>query len=374
GLLDEEGRSLKETELIVLDGERASVRLEGVDRAPVVSALRGFSAPVILALDPPTKDLHVLLASDPDLFNRWEAGQLLARRLMLASAKGEADEVGEERFAEALGRSLADQSASDGFKAVLLDLTSEADLALSAPPADPAALHEAREALSGRIAVHLGAALRRIHGAPTTAATFTADAEATGKRALANAALELLAADPHPLNRDLARGHFKNAGTMTDAIGGLAALARLGGADFEAALGEFFERWRGEPLVIDKWFRIQAMDPSPGALERVRRLVTHPEFDPRNPNRLLSLVQAFAARNPARFHDPSGAGYRFLADQILAVDAFNPNLAARMIEPLASFARYAPPHSALMRAEVARIAAAPGASPNVLELANKALA
>ncbi|MGH7009895.1 MAG: aminopeptidase N, partial [Caulobacteraceae bacterium] len=318
GLLDEEGRSLKETELIVLDGERASVRLEGVDRAPVVSALRGFSAPVILALDQPAKDLHVLLASDRDLFNRWEAGQLLARRLMLARAKGEADEVGEERFAEALGRSLADQSASDGFKALLLDLPGEADLALSAPPADPAALHEAREALSGRIAVHLGAALRRIHGAPTTAGTFTADAEAAGRRALANAALELLAADPHPLNRDLARGHFKNAGTMTDAMGALAALARLGGADFEAALGEFFERWAGEPLVIDKWFRIQAMDPSPGALERVRRLVTHPEFDPRNPNRLLSLVQAFAARNPARFHEPSGAGYRFLSDQILA--------------------------------------------------------
>ncbi|MHB8530932.1 MAG: aminopeptidase N, partial [Caulobacteraceae bacterium] len=329
GLIDEDGRGLKDTEVILLETASKVTRIEGVDRAPVISALRGFSAPVNLSTDTPAKDRYVLLAADPDLFNRWEAGQDLAKQLILARVAGRADEVGEERFAEAIGRALDDQSADPAFKALLLSLPSEPDLAVIAPPADPAAIHRARGSLLGRIAVHLGTALRRLHGGPAGAA-FSPDAEAAGRRGLRNAALELLAADPHPLNRDLARGHFKEASNMTDAMGGLAALAILGGPDFEAALADFYERWRDEPLVIDKWFQTQAMDPSEGALERVKTLTAHPAFDSHNPNRLRALVQTFASQNPARFHDLSGAGYRFLAEQILAVDAFNPSTAARM--------------------------------------------
>jgi aminopeptidase N len=190
---------------------------------------------------------------------------------------------------------------------------------------------------------------------------------------LRNAALELLAADPHPLNVDAARRHFENGRNMTEEIGGLVALMLLGGEAFETAQVEFYERWKGEPLVIDKWFQVQARDPSEGALGRVLGLTAHPAFDPRNPNRLRALVQAFASLNPARFHDPGGAGYRFLADQILAVDAFNPNVAARLIEPLGSWARYTPDLGALMREQLSRIAASPGLSNNVLELALKAL-
>ena len=374
GLIDEDGRVLKDTQVLVLDEATKSVRIEGVERLPVLSGLRGFSAPVNVTSDAPAKDGYVLLSADPDLFNRWEAGQTLARNLILARAAGRPDEVGEERYAEAMGRALDDQSAEPAFKALLLALPSESDLAVIAVPADPAAIHESREALRGRMAVHLGETLRRLHGGLQDGGAFSPSAEAAGRRALRNAALELLAADPHADNRDRARGHFQSAGNMTDAIGGLTALMLMGGADVEDALAAFYERWKDEPLVVDKWFQVQARDPSEAALGRVLGLTAHPAFDAKTPNRLRALVQNFASMNPFRFHDPSGAGYRFLADQILIVDTFNPNVAARLVEPLGAWARYAPHLGALMRAELERITQAPDLSKNVYELASKALA
>ncbi len=373
GLLDEDGRALRDTEVFVLDKPEQHFRIEGVDRAPVLSVLRGFSAPVNLTTDAPAKDAYVLLAADSDLFNRWEAGQTLARDLILARARGAADEVGEERFAEAMGRALAEQSAEPAFKALLLALPSESDLALAWHGADPAAIHDARDAMRRRLAAHLSEALGRLHGALQDAGPFAADAQAAGRRALRNAALSLLAAEPTDRNRARARIHFESAGNMTDAIAGLGALMLLGGPDFEEALAAFYRRGKDEPLVIDKWFALQASDQSAGALDRVIGLTAHPDFDVKNPNRLRALVQAFASANPARFHDPSGAGYRFLADQVLAVDTINPMTAARLVQPLGDWARYEPALGNLMRAQLARIAAAPNLSKNVYELVSRAL-
>ena len=373
GLLDHDGKVLRDTEVVVLDTAEQHVRLEGVAREPILSALRGFSAPVNLTTNAPSRDAYALLAGDPDLFNRWEAGQVLARDLILARAAGQPDDVGEERFAEAMGRALDDQSSDPAFKALLLALPTEGDLSVISAPADPAAIHAARESLRTRMALHLGIALRRLHGGLQEAGSFSADAEAAGRRALRNAALDLLAADPHPLNRERAKGHFEAAANMTDAMGGLNALIQLGGEDAEAALTAFYERWKDEPLVIDKWFAVQARDPSEGALGRVIGLTAHPAFDARTPNRLRSLIAVFAGFNPARFHDPSGAGYRFLADQILMVDGFNPNIAARLLEPLGGWARYTPELGALMRGQLERIAAAETLSKNVRELVAKAL-
>ena len=373
GLLDEDGRPLRQTEVVVLEGPEQRLRLEGIERMPVVSALRGFSAPVRLVSDAPTKDAYVLLAADPDLFNRWEAGQMLARDLILARAAGRPDDVGEERFAEAMGRALDDQSSAPAFKALLLALPAEPDLALDSETADPSAIHEARRALRRRVATHLGAGLRRLHEGLREPEAYSPDAEAAGHRALRNAALELLAADPTGRNRDLARECFRTATNMTDAIGALTALMILGGSDFDDALEAFYDRWKQEPLVIDKWFAVQARDPSEGALDRVRGLTTHPDFDPKTPSRLRAVVQVFATYNPARFHDPSGAGYRFLADHILSVDAFNPMTAARLFEPLGGWEHFKPELASLMRAEIARIAAEPTLSNNLREMVTRAL-
>jgi aminopeptidase N len=384
GLLDEDGRvlpfrapgddALVDETVIVLNQLKQVVRLEGVARTPVMSPLRGFSAPVGLTTNTPAKDRYVLLAADPDLFNRWESGQELARDLILARAAGVPDEVGEERYAAAVGRGLDDQSAEDAFKALLLALPSEADLALASSPADPAAIHEAREALRARMAIHLSDLLRRLHGGLQSAETFSPDAQNAGRRALRNASLELLAADPHAQNLERAVGHFEAAANMTDAMGGLSALMMIGGEAFDKALAEFYERWKHEPLVVDKWFAIQARSPSDEVLGRILGLTAHPAFDPKNPNRLRALVSTFASGNPARFHDPSGAGYRFLADQILAVDGFNPMTAARLVEPLGGWRRYTPELGALMREQLQRIVDTPGLSKNVYELASRSLA
>jgi aminopeptidase N len=371
GLLNDEGEAMGEECLIVLEEAERTVRLPAKTR-PVISALRNFSAPVTLSTNAEEKDAYVLLSSDPDLFNRWEAGQGLARDLILGRAHGKPDEVGEERFATALGKALADEVAEPAFRALLLGLPTEGDLAMAMNPADPAALHEARDALRARIAVHLGEQLTELHGVLQEAGEFSASAEAAGKRALRNACLAMLAADPHSENVLRAKGHYLAAANMTDAMGGLAALNLIGGEAFDEALEHFYDRWRDEPLVVDKWFSIQAQSPAPDAIDRVIGLTGHAAFDPKNPNRLRALVGAFAAANPSRFHDVSGAGYRFLADQIIATDSFNPMVASRLVEPLGQWRRYRRDLGEMMRGELDRIAAVPSLSKNVFELVSKA--
>ena len=384
GLLDQDGAALSfqaragtaadaET-VVVLDGPEVTVRLTGVGKRPVLSALRGFSAPVKLSTDAAPEDRYVLLAADTDLFNRWEAGQSLAEELILARAAGRADPEGEARFAAALGRAVADQSSEPAFTALLLQLPEEPDLAVTmAPGADPAAIHAARNALRQTIARTLKADLETLHEAQASGGAFSPDAESAGRRALANSALELLAADPTPDVAERAVRHFRSAANMTDAIGALEALKLIGGPAFESALEDFYARWRNEPLVVDKWFSVQARAPGPEALGRVIGLTAHPAFDAKTPNRLRALVAGFSQMNSAAFHDPSGAGYRFLADQILAVDGFNPNVAARLIEPLGGFRRFKPELADKMKAELERILASDGLSKNVCELAARAL-
>jgi aminopeptidase N len=360
--------------LLTIDQAETRIRLEEVAARPVLSALRGFSAPVRLTTDAPAHDAYVLLASDGDLFNRWEAGQTLARDLILARAGGAPDEVNETRFAEALGRALTDEAAEPAFKALLLQLPSESDLALDmAPEADPARIHAARETLRTRIAVHLCDLLTRLHGDLQLDQEFSPDARSAGRRALRNAALDMLVADPHAANVERAKGHFVAAANMTDAMGALQALSRLGGDAFDTALAAFYDRWKGEPLVVDKWFSVQARAPVEETLGRVLGLTAHPAFDPRTPNRFRALVSAFAMGNPSRFHAEDGAGHRFLADQILGVDGYNPALAARLVSALGEFRLYRGEIARSMRLELGRIAAHPGLSKNVTELVFRAL-
>ncbi len=384
GLLDADGASLdfrlpganapSASAVVVLEEAETRIRLAGVSRLPVLSALRGFSAPVVMTTDAPTRDGYALLAADPDLFNRWEAGQSLARGLILARVRNRPDEVNETRFAEALGRALQDEHADAAFKALLLELPAEADLASAlAPLADPALIHAAREALRARIAVHLADMLTGLHSALQSVDEFSPYAADAGRRALRNATLDMLMADPHAGNVSRAQGHFDAAANMTDAMGGLSALSQAGGAPFDQALSNFYDRWKGEPLVVDKWFAVQARAPGAETVGRVLGLTAHPAFDPRTPNRLRALVVGFSVGNPYRFHSPAGEGYRFLADQVLAVDGFNPALAARLVSPLCDHSRYRSELADQMKAELARILAHPGLSKNVLELVSKAL-
>jgi aminopeptidase N len=382
GFLDAQGSQLSARHgngaaaehLVVLDKAQTTLRFEGLSAPPVISALRGFSAPVKLVTDAAPHDAYVLMAADPDLFNRWEAGQALARDLILGRAAGAADELGEERFAEAMGRALFDEAADHAFKALMLGLPTEADLALSVTgPVDPAAIHDARETLRTRIAAHLSGQFLSLHLQLQLSQPFSPDARQAGQRALRNAVLDALTALPSSEVVARANDHFRLARNMTDQMGGLSALMMLGGDGFDQALSAFYAQWKAEPLVIDKWFGIQARAPSEDVLGRILGLTAHPDFDPRNPNRLRALVMGFSVGNPWRFHSPDGAGYRFLGDQIIGMDAINPMVAARLVEPLSGWARYAPGLGDQMKAELARIMAHPGLSKNVGELADKAL-
>ena len=184
----------------------------------------------------------------------------------------------------------------------------------------------------------------------------------------------MLAADPHAAIIERARGHFDAAANMTDAMGGALRLVAGGRRGVRNGAGSaFYARWKSEPLVVDKWFAVQARAPGGETLGRVLGLTAHPAFDPCTPNRLRALVAGFSVGNPFRFHASDGAGYRFLADQILALDAFNPTLAARLVGPLGEHARYRADLAALMKAELTRITAHAGLSKNVLELAARAL-
>ena len=384
GLLDQDGQvqsfqapgaAAASEALVTLSEPKATVRLTGVGKPPVLSALRGFSAPVKLKTDAAPEDRYVLLAADPDLFNRWEAGQSLAEELILSRARGKADPAGEARFAAALGRAVSDSSAEPAFTALLMQLPEEPDLAVAmAPGADPEAIHAARDELRRTIARALRSDLERLHDSLSSSGPFSPDADSAGRRALANSALELLAADPTGETTERTLKHFRGSTNMTDAMGGLEALKLIGGEPFEGALQDFYARWKNEPLVVDKWFSVQARAPGPETLGRVMGLAAHPAFDAKTPNRLRALVSSFGFYNPEVFHDPSGAGYRFLADQILTVDRFNPNVAARLIEPLGGFRRFRANLAEKMKAELERILAGDGLSKNVQEMASRAVA
>ena len=382
GLLDEDGQpqgfvgpdgTAVQEALVVLDQPSQTVTLTGVARRPVLSLFRGFSAPVRVIARTPASDRYVLMASDLDLFNRWEAGQQLAQALILERANGSADAAGESRFAAAMGRAMSDQASEPAFKALMLSLPAETDLALAMTDADPAAIHAAREALRRDLAQALGPDLARLHDQFAQTGAFSPDAASAGQRSLRNAALDLLAAGGGADMAARAERHYRQSTSMTEAMGGLNALMLLGGRAYDQALADFYDRWKDEPLVVDKWFGLQARSQALDTLARVVELTAHPAFDSRNPNRLRALVAGFAA-NPARFHDPSGDGYRFVADQIIAADSFNPMIAARLVENLGGWRRYAPALGGMMRAQLERILATPDLSKNVFELASRSLA
>ena len=388
GLLDGAGRDLPlrlageaaaggATRVLDLRTPRDVFMFEDVPEKPVASLLRGFSAPV--KLDAPRSDdeLTFLMAHDSDPFARWEAGQQLGARLILElveARKAGSPMVVPDHFVDAIRRTLDDQRLDRSFIADAVTLPGLAFLGELMPEIDIeglwAAQQRIRSVLSDRLADRWGSVYDANHA--TGPYRFTPGE--VGRRRLRSTALSYLSTDKGEAARRRAVAYFESAGNMTESISGLSVLAELGGREGAAALAAFHERWKGEALVLDKWFGIQARTPTEGTLERVKSLVDHPSYDRRNPNRVYSLIGAFASGNPVQFHQAGGAGYRFLADQVLATDRLNPQIAARLLGPLGSWRRYDKDRRDLMRQELERIVAEPGLSRDVFEIASKSLA
>ncbi|CAO3378692.1 aminopeptidase N [Azospirillum argentinense] len=348
----------------------------GIPARPVPSLLRGFSAPVKLRADLTDGDLTFLMANDSDAFNRWEAGQTLATRLLLslvADRQAGRELALPQSFIDAVGAVLKDADQDPAFAAQALVLPTESYLGTQMEVIDPDAIHAVREFARRRLAEALRPGWLDTHRRNAGNEPFSVDAAAIGRRALKNLCLAYLMALEDEEALGLCLGQYRGAQAMTDVMAALQFLSNSNAPERDEAIAGFYERWKGEALVVDKWFGVQATSHRPDALERVTELLAHPAFEIRNPNKVYALIGGFAGGNPVRFHDTSGAGYRFLADQVLRLDPMNPQVAARMVGPFSRLRRYDAPRRALMKAELERIVATPGLSPDVFEVASKSL-
>jgi aminopeptidase N len=352
-------------------------------RRPVPSLLRGFSAPVRLEADLSDGDLRTLLQHDEDSFNRWQAAQTYAMRLLLrsvASYRSNAVFAEDAGFLEAFA-SLLDGSGRDGlpadpsFTALAVALPSEGDLAREiGHDVDPDAIHAAREHLRATVGRALAPKMQRLYAALHSTAPYSPDAASAGRRALRNAMLALIAAGDPAAGTALASAQLEAADNMTDRIGALSVLANLPGAAREAALARFYEAFADDPLVIDKWFALQATIAEPGALERVQGLMQHGAFTMSNPNRIRALVGSFASSNPTQFHRPDGAGHAFIADLVLALDPKNPQMAARLLGAFRSWRSLEALRRGHAEAALRRVAAAASLSNDVADIVSRSLA
>ena len=357
--------------LIVLDKADDSFLFEGFASPPVLSLNRGFSAPVAIEREVSEEDLVFLAARDDDPFARYEAMQDLAVRYLTAAADGHGDEATRAAIGTAFEAVLADSALDDLMRGELMILPGEAYLAEQMLVADPAAIHGAREGLKCWLGQRLESGLVALHDR-ASAVPFGPDAAARGARKLKTQALVYLAAAAPARAAALAAAQYRGADNMTDRQGALMVLAGLDCAERGELLADFKARYAGNALVTDKWFSIQAASLHPQALAHVRELAQHPDFTLHNPNRVRSLYMAFAA-NPQAFHAADGAGYRLIADLILALDPINPQTAARFVPPLGRWRRIEAGRSALMKRELERLAAAPGLSRDTSEQVARSL-
>jgi aminopeptidase N len=367
---DSSGHEICPERLIVLDGARQSVPFENVVEPPLLSINRGFSAPIIVETEREPHELERLAQTDSDPFARFEAMQELMMRALVAGARGETVDI--EPVVRAVGATLRSNSLDSAFKAEAILLPSESLIADRMEVVDPDAIHSSREALRAALGSELREELLSAHRSVAAAGDDLSPA-AKGVRRLRTVALALLAAGNSLEGASLAKAQFDGAGNMTDRQGALGVLVSLDAPERQAALDAFYDRFRDEPLVLDKWFALQAAAQRKDTVDEVQRLASHPDFTISNPNRLRALAGTFGVNHWA-FHSPDGRGYGFLADMILAADKLNPQVAARLVPPLGRWRRYEPKRSALMRQALERIAATPGLSKDVFEQVSKSLA
>ncbi|MCA9694982.1 MAG: DUF3458 domain-containing protein, partial [Myxococcales bacterium] len=348
---------------------------EGVPTRPIPSLLRGFSAPVRLEVPRSREELAFLMAHDADPFQRWEAGQTLARDLLLELAGERGERTLDPLFIEAFAALLADDALDGAYKSFALTLPDERTLGQAMKIVDVDGLHDAREFAIKALATALREPLLAAYEANRDE-RYSAEPAAINRRRLKNTALAYLVALGEPETVALAARQFEAADNMTDSQAALGCLVDIEAPARAHALAAFHERWRHDPLVLDKWFALQASSTLPRAVDEVIALTRHPDFTLDNPNRARSLLGVFAMANQVRFHGADGRGYALIADTVLALDAKNPQVAARMVSCFNQWRRFDAGRQARMRAELAKILARHQAgelSRDVYEIVSRAL-
>ncbi|HEX8533566.1 MAG TPA: aminopeptidase N, partial [Allosphingosinicella sp.] len=355
--------------LVLLEEETKEILFDGIGERPVLSINRDFSAPVTIESSRSVEDLAFLSANDDNPFARYEAmQQLMLDTMVEAIAAGSADM---EPVVEAMRQTLTNEALDPAFIAEAVLLPTEAFIGDQMLVVDPEAIHEVRERLRTELGGELETLWRAAYAA-NAANRYEYSPSAKGARRLRTVALGYLMSAGAEDAAQMAMRQFRDADNMTDRQGALGMLANSDAAERREALEAFYERYRDNALVLDKWFMVQALSSRDDTAEAVARLAGHPDFSLGNPNRLRSLVSAFAS-NQRAFHDPSGRGYCFLADMTLAVDKLNPQAAARLVPPLGRWRRFDEARADLMKAELRRIVETPGLSKDVFEQASKSL-
>jgi aminopeptidase N len=382
--LEGEAAAVGTERVLVLDEKHAYYTFVNVDAEPVPSLLRGFSAPVNLVDGLGDAELLVLLKHDADPFNRWEAGQRLALNRLLAAVRTDSTPDADPAFIEAMRGALRHPSLDPAFKELVLTLPSETYIAEQLEEVDPQRIHAARESMKLQVAQALREDWVWAWEEHQTRGGYSPDPVSSGRRALANLALAMLCLDAQARGDTVWPGkayqRFKDAGNMTDRMGALTALLEAGHELTQPALERFHAIFKGEDLVIDKWFALQARTPEPvgrqGAgrsLQRVKALMQHPDFSMKNPNRARSLIFSFTMYNPAGFHRADAAGYVFWADRVLELDAINPQVASRLARVMDRWKKLAEPYRSAAREAISRVAAKPDLSNDVREIVSRAL-
>ncbi len=327
-------------DVLEITKKKETFRFTNVPSRPVPSLLRGFSAPVNLEIDLSDADLAFLMTHDADGFNRWQATQDYATRLLVAGVAAIREGTrapSPTAFTRALGAIVYDDRLEAAYRAQALALPSEADIArVIGSDVDPGAIHRARNALRRRVSRDLRDLLADIYARNAIRGAYAPTPEQMGKRSLRNVALSVLAASNGADDVARARKHFETAKNLTDELAGFGVLCDVRGPEREAAVARFHKRWKNDHLVIDSWFAMQAASSLPNTLATVRALLEHPLMALTNPNKARSLIGSFAA-NQVMFNRPDGKGYDLVADSILAIDKFNPQIAARLLTSFRSW-------------------------------------
>ena len=362
--------------ILELTEQQQTFTFVGLDEEPIPSILRGFSAPVIVDQEMNRDELSFLLAHDEDAFSKWEAGQRLALEVLddlLTQHNDGADMVVDQRLTSAFSAVLENGALEPAFVSRATSLPSRSYFAQRLPVIDVdgiSAAHEhLREHLGTAISEQWLSAYERHH----EVGSFSIESAAIAKRSLKNSALAYLVWSGVEGANDLAKNQFETADNMTDRLSALRCLcdARIPG--FEEALESFYQDWKHEPLVVNKWFALQAMMEDQDSLERVKNLLVHPAFTMSNPNRLRALIGVFCAANMQGFHKSDGSGYAFLGDIVTDLDKRNPQVASRLVAPLGRWRRYNETRQGHMRGQLERILAIEGLSSDSFEIASKSL-
>jgi aminopeptidase N len=370
GLLNPNGDEVVPTTVLEMTEATQSFTFDGLGAKPVLSLLRGFSAPVILDRPTTTEERAFLLAHDTDPFNKWEAGRQLAKDVLSRMVTENASPG--PAYLDALLRVARDGALDPAFRALALRLPSEDDMAQTLHDAgvtpDPLAIREAREKLARAVAAHLAPALPGLYEDMNIPGPYTPDAKAAGCRALRLAALSYLARLD---GGKAAERQFRDADNMTEQTGALSVLLDIG--EGQPEVQSFYRQWRHDRLVMDKWFSLQVAHAAPRATAATARALTeHPDFDWKNPNRFRSVLGALSM-NAAGFHDPTGASYRLMADWLIRLDPVNPQTTARMCTAFETWKRYDADRQALIRTELERILATPDLSRDTTEMVARIL-